>query len=209
MKGYFFAFEGIDGSGKTTQINLLASKLTQLKKEVIVVREPGGTALAEAVRQILLDKQFQGMNGWSETFLFCAARADLVQRVILPELDKGTIVLADRYRLSTEIYQGIGRNLPLEKVQEVLDLATHHLKPHLTLILDVPLELSLQRLQSENRVFDRMETSGMEFFQRVAKAFREVNDQDIIHLDGSQSIEKISEEIWSVVKQFLELGENE
>lgn len=205
MNGIFLAFEGIDGCGKTTQIKILSSKLEAIGKNVVVVREPGGTPVAEAIRSILLDHSYGEMNGWTETFLFCAARSHLVSQVIQPSLQKGAIVLADRYRLSTEIYQGIGRNLPLKDVQFVLDLATNSLQPDLTFILDVPIDVSIQRMKQKNPHFDRMETSGRPFYDAIAHGFKMITGPKYVHLDGTKPIEEISEEIWLKIQSCFQL----
>lgn len=203
MSGLFFAFEGIDGCGKTTQLKILSEKFKNEGHPVLEVREPGGTPLAETIRSVLLDPQFEGMNGWSETFLFCAARASLVRQVILPELAKGTIILADRYRLSTEIYQGLGRSIPLDAVKNVLDWATNSLQPNFTFIFDIPYTVGLERIKKENRSLDRMEQNDRIFFEKIASAFQNHQERNVIHLNGELPIEEISNHIWNTVRNFL------
>ena len=176
MSGSFITFEGIEGCGKSTQIERLARRLAKLEKNVVQLREPGGTAIGEAIRETV--KHPPGDNPISpdtELLLMNASRAQLVQQVIRPALAKGRVVLCDRFYDSSLAYQGYGRGLDLAKVQRAIDLAVGETKPDITLLLDIPLEVSTDRVarrQSEtgesNDQFDR---SGDHFFQRVLDGF--------------------------------------
>lgn len=162
--------EGIEGAGKTTQVERLCSFLEHRGTPVVAVREPGGTSIGDSVRQLLLDPS-RLVDARTEALLFMASRAQLVAEVILPALREEAVVLADRFFLSTYAYQVVGRGLPADEIRAANRLATQGLVPDLTLLLDLPLEEGLRRVSSRG-LTDRMERSGMEFHRRVAEAFR-------------------------------------
>ena len=183
MSGSFITFEGIEGCGKSTQIERLAKRLAKLEKNVVQLREPGGTAIGEAIRETV--KHPPGDNPISpdtELLLMNASRAQLVQQVIRPALANDCVVLCDRFYDSSLAYQGYGRGLDLAKVQRAIDLAVGETKPDITLLLDIPLEVSTDRVarrQSEtgesNDQFDR---SGDHFFQRVLDGFHALRSEE-------------------------------
>jgi dTMP kinase len=162
----FVSFEGLDGSGKTTQAELLAAHLTEQGRDVVLTREPGGTPLGEAVRELLLDGP--EMTPWAEAALFAAARAELAERVVRPALDRGAVVVCDRYLDSSLAYQGIARDLGLEAVLELNAIVSAGLLPDRTFLLDIRPEQALERLGAP----DRMEREADEFKQAVADAYR-------------------------------------
>lgn len=166
----FVTFEGTEGSGKTTQIALLAQALRTAGHPVVTTREPGGTVLGEALRRILLDTQ-TAVGPESEAYLMTAARAEHVRQVIRPALDRGEFVLCDRFFDSTFAYQGGGRGLPLDELRSLQHLAVGPTTPHLTVLLDVPVELGLQR-RHDGGNGNRIDRESMAFHMRVADWYR-------------------------------------
>jgi dTMP kinase len=169
-RGKLIVFEGPEGAGKTTQIRLIAERLAVAGIPVIAVREPGGTPVGDAIREIVLESEHH-MNGAAEALLFMASRAELIAREVVPALARGDVVLLDRFFLSTYAYQIVGRGLPEEEVRAANRLATGGLVPDLTLLLDVPPGEGLGRADARGKR-DRMERSGDDFHNRVGNAFR-------------------------------------
>lgn len=169
-RGKLIVFEGPEGAGKTTQIRLIAERLAVAGIPVIAVREPGGTPVGDAIREIVLESEHH-MNGAAEALLFMASRAELIAREVVPALARGDVVLLDRFFLSTYAYQIVGRGLPEEEVRAANRLATGGLVPDLTLLLDVPPGEGLGRADARGKR-DRMERSGEDFHNRVGNAFR-------------------------------------
>ena len=168
--GKLIVFEGAEGAGKTTQIRLLAERLGAKGAAVVAVREPGGTPVGDAIREILLDPE-QQITPATEALLFMASRAELIAREIQPALNAGDVVLLDRFFLSTYAYQIVGRGLPEDEVRAANRLATHSLVPDLTLLLDVSAAKGLERADARGKR-DRIESSADDFHQRVGDAFR-------------------------------------
>lgn len=170
--GLFITFEGPEGSGKTTQIRLLAAWLRDRDCDVLTTREPGGTRIGEAVRSILLDPAHTEMCAETEIFLFSAARAQVVRDVIRPHLERGGVALCDRFADSTLAYQGYGRQLDLRTLQAITAFATGSLIPDLTICLDLPVLEGLRRKQGGDQVeWNRMEREHLEFQERVRGGF--------------------------------------
>jgi dTMP kinase len=201
-KGIFVAFEGPDGGGKSTQAFRLKAHLDADGRDVIFVREPGGTELGEQVRSILLDPALTTMTTESELFLFMAARAQLISEVIRPGLERGAVVISDRFLLSTLVYQGVVGGLPLPAVQEVGKMATGGLKPDLTLILDVPAAVGLSRVGKEQ---DRIEQKGEEFFCQIREGYQllAADDPKACLIDATQEPTAVADEIWDKVQHVL------
>ena len=196
----FFSFEGIDGSGKSTQARLLAQALRQRDYEVVEVREPGGTPLSEHIRSLLLDPDAI-ICARAELLLFAAARAQLVASVIAPALGRGAVVIADRFTDSSEAYQGGGRTLSdgagSLSVSELNRFATHTISPMRTYLVDVSLEQAAER-RGQRELTDRMEADGPAFFERVRMTYlslARVHSQRIQVVDGRDSIESIHQAI--------------
>jgi dTMP kinase len=188
----FVTFEGLDGSGKSTQAGLLTGALRAEGREVVATREPGGTPLGEQVRELLLNGQ--DMSAWAEAALFAAARAELVERVIAPALDDGKDVVCDRYIDSSLAYQGIARNLGVERVLELNLYATGGLLPDRTFLVLVDPETALARSKSD----DRIERETKEFHRAVDTAYRslaEMFPNRITTVDGAQPAAELAEEI--------------
>lgn len=192
----FVTFEGIDGCGKSTQILLLAEYLREQGHKVITIREPGGTPLAESVREILLNGRVE-LGSRTELMLFEAARSDLVEKIIIPALAKGTIVLCDRFYDSTLAYQGYGRKLPKADVKRCNYLATHGITPNLTFYLEVSYDISLAR-RSVNITPDRIESENETFFNDVCKGYRRIAEEEsdrMIIIDANRDIKIVHQEL--------------
>jgi len=191
----FITFEGIDGCGKSTQARLLLDYMNKSGVETILVREPGGTNISESIREILLHSSSGQMGDRTESLLMTASRAQLTQEVIIPNMDQGKFVIADRYSDSTLAYQGGGRNLDLEWLIELNNYATFTLLPDITFFVDIRSEEALRRLDSNK---DRIEGEGIEFQARVRKTYHELaerfNDRYII-LDGYGEIDDIHQKV--------------
>lgn len=205
----FISFEGIDFSGKTTQIELLQKKLESEGSTVHVLREPGGTHISEKIRDILLDKDHQEMTDICEVFLYSAARNQLVTEQIIPKLKAGNFIIADRYVDSTTAYQGFGRRLPLELINNINKAATDGLLPGLTFFLDIDPVTVTKRKQNRNSAADRLEISGDEFYGRVYKGYHkmaELEPERIKIINAGNSIDNIFNEIWEFVSLKLDLN---
>jgi dTMP kinase len=180
----FITFEGVDGSGKSTQVRLLAEQLRAEGRQVLETREPGGTAFGEKVRDLILGDE--GLAPWAEALLFAAARAQLVDEVIRPALARGEDVLSDRYIDSSLAYQGLARGLGVERVLEINLAATGHLLPDRTFLIQVPLDQAARQRGDDP---DRIEQEGDEFVEQVDSAYRDLAGifaQRIVTVDGSQ-----------------------
>ena len=200
MTGFFIAFEGGDGAGKSTQVKLLAAAL-QGKREVVVTREPGGSDVAEHIREVLLNPNHR-IDGMTEALLFAAARADHVNKVIRPALEQNRVVICDRFVDSSIAYQGVARKLGIEMVRELNQIATNNLMPDLTIVLDVPTDAGLARAQEPNR----MENEGADFHEIVKDAFIELAKQEparYLVVAANQSREAIAEIILQEVSERL------
>ena len=201
----FITLEGPDGSGKTTQVAPLTEFLTQLGYQVIITREPGGTPIGDQIRQVLSDLKNTGMDPRSETLLFLAARAQLVEQVIKPRLEQGYIVLCDRYADSTMAYQGYGHQNDLDQISSLINFATGGLKPDLTLLLDVGAETGLKR-KSEGTEWNRLDAYSLEFHERVRKGYAELaraEPERWVVIDADQPADKIQERIRQVIQSRL------
>lgn len=220
----FITFEGTEGCGKTTQIKLLASQIeSEFKISAVLLREPGGTPIGEEIRYILKHSPNNPiMKAETELLLMNASRAQLVREVILPSLEAGKIVLCDRFYDSTVAYQGYGRGLNLQEVENIINFAVGSARPDLTLLLSIPLELSLKRRMMRNNsggketglangdkttVRDRFEEADIDFFQRVHYGFAQIaqkEPQRVKVVDGTKSVEEVFEEIWALVKPYIQ-----
>ena len=200
--GFFISFEGGEGVGKSTQIQLLKQRLVELGKAVTTTREPGGTDAAEAIRLILLGNEYQQLTDRAEALLFAAARADVVANVIDPALAKGEVVLADRYLDSSVAYQGFARNLGAKEVKELSLWATRGLLPDLTIVLDLDPAIGISRVSSP----DRLESMSFDFHNSVRAAFRQLTQDEpnrFLLVDASLDTQQISETIFAEVKMRL------
>ena len=199
-RGYFITFEGADGCGKTTQLELLAQYLKEKNKEVIITREPGARGLGEKIREILLNYDGE-VSDRCESFLFLADRAQHIDTIVNPAVEAGKIVLCDRHIDSSVAYQGYGRGLDVEQIDRLNMLATNGKRPDLTLVFDIDVETSMKRVGKEK---DRMESAGVEFFNRVREGYLELAKQEperICVLDATKSIDEIHKEVVKIVEE--------
>jgi dTMP kinase len=197
-RGFFVVLEGPEGSGKSTLLGPLAQCMRSSKVEPIVVREPGGTPVAEIARQALLDSEHP-VGPLSELFLYLAARADLVESVIAPALAAGRVVLSDRFALSTEAYQVAGRGLDSAMVRSANQAAAHGLRPDLTLILDLAPEVGQARQLAAGKRQDRLDRESTDFHRRVVEYYLAVQGRGVRHLDGRLPPDRLLQAAWSEV----------
>jgi dTMP kinase len=196
----FISFEGIDFSGKSTQIGLLKDYLVEHNKKVEILREPGGTEISEKIRRILLDSKNEKMFAEAELLLFSASRAQLVRQKIRPYLEKGIYVISDRFHDSSTAYQGYGRGIPLDIVMKVHQLAIGDTIPDLTFFIDIPVGIANERKKKKTKVkLDRIELADIEFFNRVRSGYLEIakKEERFKVIDGTQTIETIRNQIIS------------
>ncbi|CCY25624.1 thymidylate kinase [Brachyspira sp. CAG:484] len=201
-KGLFITFEGADGCGKTTQLMLLAKGLKAKGYDVVVTREPGAKGLGEKIREILLNYDGE-VSSRCEAFLFLADRAQHMDIIVRPAVEKGKIVLCDRHTDSTVAYQGYGRGLDIERINNLNNIATSGDKPDLTFVFDIDVETSMKRVGGQK---DRMESAGMEFFNRVRNGYLEIARQEperVKVLDAAKSIDDIHKNVVDILKTFI------
>ena len=200
-KGLFITFEGADGCGKTTQIELLNKYLQENGRSTLLTREPGAKGLGVKLREILLNYDGE-VSPQCESFLFLADRAQHIDCIIKPALKEGKIILCDRHTDSTVAYQGYGRGLDLERINMLNNIATSGLKPDLTIVFDVDVETSMQRVGKEK---DRMESAGVEFFNKVRQGYLEIAKQEptrVKVINSSDTIENIHKQVLELVEKL-------
>jgi dTMP kinase len=201
----FVVVEGPEGAGKSTLVRWLGAELRAEGRDVVTVREPGGTPIAEAARKLALKSRHDRAFA-AELFLFLAARADLVERIMRPALAEGQIVIADRFGLSTIAYQVAGRGLPLADVEAALRVATGGLTPDLTLVLDIPVAVGRERQRAAGKERDRIEREDDAFHGRVREAYRSAAGPGIVHIDASQPKKAVQQAVWREVAAVTALS---
>ena len=208
-RGVFITFEGGEGCGKSTQAAVLKDALERSGRKVLLTREPGGTWLSEEIRALLKDQSKDPPCDRAETLLFLAARAQLVERVILPALERGEWVVSDRFSDSTLAYQGYGRGLPLDLLAEANDFACRGLKPDITFLFDLTPEEAERRMRErearEHARADRIEREAADFHERIRRGFLTMAaaaPERFVVLDASASREEIAERIWTELRRF-------
>ncbi len=200
-KGLFITFEGVDGCGKTTQIELLKKYFENNGRTVLLTREPGAKGLGVKLREILLNYDGE-VSPNCESFLFLADRAQHIDTIIKPAVERGEIVLCDRHTDSTVAYQGYGRGIDLNRINLLNDIATSGMKPDLTFIFDIDIDTSMSRVGKEK---DRMESAGVEFFKKVREGYLAIAKQEpqrVKLIDGSKSIDDIHSEVLAIIKSI-------
>ncbi len=205
--GCLITFEGIDGTGKSTQIAHLAASLREAGLEVLVLREPGGTAIGEAIRKILLDCENKGMSIQTELLLFEAARAQLVREVIQPALAAGTWVICDRFYDSTTVYQGYGRGLDLDMIESLNSIAVDGCQPDATLLLDLSVEAAISRLSGRTEKADRLDGEGVAFMNSIREGYLRLaarSNGRITVVDASLPETTQAQLIYQIIKEGLE-----
>jgi dTMP kinase len=210
-QGHFLTFEGADGSGKTTQMKLLARRLRREGRQVVETVEPGGTSIGSSIRRILLDPANHHMSPVAEMMLYFAARAQNVYEIVTPATARGEIVVSDRWTDSTWAYQGYGRGLGVDVVRQLDAIACVGRKPDLTFWVDVDLEISLARAKRRNDAATatdtRMEEQSRAFFERVHEGYRQLalaEPQRFVRVDGSGSVDQVAARVWAAYRSFTE-----
>lgn len=201
----FITFEGGEGVGKTTQIQRLKERLVSLRYEVLITREPGGTEIGEAIRQVLLNKALPGMHQDTELLLMFAARAEHVQTVIYPALAKGVWVLSDRFADASHVYQGIGRGVEAERIDQLERWTLRGFQPDLTFLLDMPVTVGMERVHTRGET-DRFETESLAFFERIRKGYlarAEVFSERYRIIDAQQGIDEVTVSINRSLEKWL------
>ncbi|QCP33538.1 Thymidylate kinase [Anaerostipes rhamnosivorans] len=209
MKGFdmgiFITMEGPDGAGKSTQIDLLRGYLLERGYDIIVCREPGGTVISEAIREVILNKDYKNMGHMTELLLYAAARAQLVEEVIQPALEEGKVVICDRFIESSAVYQGIARGMGIDLVYEINQFAVGSTMPDITILLDIDAETGIGRKKKQAEL-DRMESEKLEFHKKVVEGYRLLAERDknrMVKIDGRNSIEEIHRQIKGAVNNTL------
>ena len=204
----FITFEGIEGSGKTTQIRMLSDFLSGKGYSVVVTREPGGTELGEAVRGILLDPANAGkIDPWTEVFLYLASRTQHLVEVILPARREGKVILCDRYEDATVAYQGKARGLGIETVRNVLRSSPVWIAPDLTILFDLPPEAGFRRMRAGGKELDRFEREEIDFHRRVREGYLEIARGEpgrVRVINAEETAERIHVTLFQMIVQFLE-----
>ncbi len=209
MSGYFITFEGSEGCGKTTQIEALAKALEAKGKTVFITREPGGTLIGEKIRNLLQDPSLKNeISDMAELLLFSASRAELIASRIQPALKRGEIVICDRFYDSTYVYQGLGRAIGMDIVEQLNQMTVGTLKPDLTILLDLDAEVGIERAKSrQSGNLDRIENESLTFFEAVRNGYLELAQKEperFKTIDGLLSVDAIKEIVWDTVEnKFL------
>ena len=211
MTGTFITFEGPEGSGKSTQVKLLVERLEAESKKVVCTREPGGTATGEAIRNILQhDSVGEQLGEHAELLLFTASRAQLMNQVILPSLEKGEWVICVRFFYSTLAYQGFARDLKIETLDLINDFAIYGRKPDLTILLDLDIEHGFERVEERysdgKGATDRFEREARDFHQRVRDGYHQLAQREPARfrtIDAGRSVEVVASDVWSAVREAV------
>lgn len=204
----FITFEGLDGAGKSTQIERVSQRLHKIGKSVVVTREPGGTEIGDALRSLLLNPNQRNLAPETEVLLYAASRGQLLHEVIRPALHEGKMVICDRYVDASLAYQGAGLKIGVEPVSTVNQYATAGLQPDLTFLFDVPVEVGLGRVQRSRSgaALDRIERRGEEYFNRVRNEFLRIakdNPHRVVVIDATHSPDDLEQEIWRELEKHL------
>ncbi len=208
-KGLFLTFEGIDGSGKTMQLEMLTEDLRKANLKYLILREPGGTSISEQIRKVLLDRVNQEMIPETELLLFAAARAQLVQEVVKPALAAKSIVISDRFYDSTTAYQGFGRDMDVHFIQMLNTFATQGLQPDFTFYFDLSVETAIERLGKRTEKNDRIDLESKKFMEKTRQGYLSIaqkNPERIKVIDAERTPEEIFQDPKMELKQVIDLG---
>ncbi|MCD8027813.1 MAG: dTMP kinase [Erysipelotrichaceae bacterium] len=207
MSGVFITFEGGEGSGKTTIANLIKNQLEKEGYSVVLTREPGGVAIAEQIRNVIVDVNNTNMDARTEALLYASSRRQHLVEKIIPALNENKIVICDRYVDSSMVYQGIGRGLGVDEVYNMNLFATENILPHLTIFFDIKPELGLQRVYSnKNREVNRLDLEALDFHQKVYDGYLTICNkfpERIVKVDASLSIDDVFQSVYNEVKKHL------
>lgn len=205
-RGFLITFEGGEGGGKTTQIVRLRDRLTKIGHDVVVLREPGGTVISEQIREVVLSSKNVGIAFTTEVLLFQAARAQIYREIVLPSLAAGKVVLMDRSRDSSVVYQGIVRGFGEHLIEELNDISTKNTYPDLTILLDLPVEVGLERRRESGKI-DRLDMESTDFHRQVREGYLKIAHADKnkrwVVLDASKTLEMVEEDIWQTVQKRM------
>lgn len=205
MKGLFITVEGTDGAGKSTQIQLLTDYLKSKGRNVIIKREPGGTDISEKIRELILDVNNKDMSDVAEALLYAASRAQLVHQVIKPALEKGEVVICDRFVDSSIVYQGFARGLGKDMVEEINRFAIDEIMPDITLFFDLSPEIGIKRKMQDHNL-DRMESEKLDFHLKVYEGYKTLTNMysdRIRRIDANMTIEEVHKQVLDAIKDFI------
>lgn len=206
-RGLFITFEGIDGSGKTRQLELLTADLEKVDLKYLLLREPGGTSISEQIRRILLDRKNVEMSAETELLLFAAARAQLVKQIVEPALAAKKIVISDRFFDSTTAYQGYGRDMNVDFIQNMNDFATQGLQPDLTFYFDISVESALDRLKNRTEKTDRIDLESKIFMEKTRQGYLQIakrNPDRVRIINAERTPEEIYKDLKSQFNQVVD-----
>ena len=207
--GYLITLEGGEGGGKTTQIVRLRDTLTKAGKDVVVLREPGGTVISEQIREVVLSAKNVGIAFTTEVLLFQAARAQIYREIVLPSMEAGKVVIIDRSRDSSVVYQGMVRGFGKDMIEKLNDISTKNTYPKLTLLLDIDVEIGLKRREDAGAM-NRLDMEAKDFHQKVRNSYLELAKEDKSGrwkiIDSSETIDEVEKNIWDVVSKNLKLN---
>lgn len=206
MKGLFITFEGNDGSGKSSALQAVKQELTDLGYDVLYTREPGGSPIAEKIRELILDKANLGMDDKTEALLYAASRREHITKTIIPALNEGKIILCDRFLDSSLAYQGYARELGVDNVLNMNQFATEGLFPDLTILVCVHPEIGMSRIKKDERDMDRLEIEKMTFHTKVYEGYLKVAEQynhRIVAINGEQTKEEVLQAVKDVLYPFI------
>lgn len=210
--GTFISIEGLDGSGKTSIINLVTQQLKHDGVDVVSTKEPGGSTIAARVRDILVDKETKNMDYITETLLYAACRSQHLHDFIIPNLNEGKVVISDRFVDSSYVYQGIARNLGLDQVMAINSLVVKNHMPDLTIYIDIAPEKCLARLKKAKKAGNKIDLESLDFYNRVREGYNIINklfNDRVVKINGDQPLEKLAKEIYEAIDVFLRGRSNE